>query len=120
MAKFTDIDMGRSASIRALKNVNAFSDTVHGCEEVLIEATADFIDFISLSKFSDAIENNLQSVSEMNDGSGVFLSSWMNIADFREMISGYDQELVDMTEKWQSLGANEVQIDGFLKRSTAV
>lgn len=119
MAKFTDIDLNRRAEIVPRKETKGFSDFVEGCEaiEIPVEATAKFIEFISQSKFSVAIENDLQSVSAMTDGSGALLSSWMNIADFREMVVGYDQAIADLTEKWQSLGVNEVEINGFLKRS---
>lgn len=122
MAKFTDIDLSRRAEIVPRKDTNGFSDFVKGCEAVEIPAdnTAKFIEFVSQSKFSNAIEHDLQCVSEMKDGSGALLSSWMNIADFREMIVGYDQALADLTEQWQSLGANEIEINGFKKRTKKI
>lgn len=122
MAKFTDIDLNRRAEIVPRKDIKGFSDFVEGCEAVEIPAedAAAFIDFISQSKFSAAIENDLQSVSEMADGSGALLSSWMSIADFREMIKDYDQDIADLSEKWQSLGANEIEINGFVKRTKKI
>lgn len=116
MAKFTDIDLNRRVEIVPRKEIKGFSDFVEGCEaiEISVETTAKFIEFISQSRFSAAIENDLQSVSEMADGSGALLSSWMNIADFREMIAGYDPTIANLTEQWQSLGANEIEVNGFV------
>lgn len=118
MAKFEDINLSRRVEIVPRKETKGFSDFVEGCEAVEIQAedTAKFIEFVSQSKFSNAIEHDLQCVSEMKDGSGALLSSWMSIADFRDMIKDYDQDIADLSEKWQSLGSNEIEINGFKKR----
>lgn len=106
--KFADIDITHPVSIRGLKNTKGVYSKVAGCEEISVKNTADFLAFVSKSKFSDVIEDDLQSTSDTKD---TFLSSWMNIVDFREMITEYEQNIAKLTEKWQSFGANQVEIN---------
>lgn len=125
MAKYKHIDKNKKFFIYGYVDKGGFLDIVEGCS-IEIKKAKVIVEFLNSEKnpYSKEIEETLQSMSEMKDGSGALLTGFLDIDKFYKMLVNIDNEneiirdIKTQSLDWKNKGSNIVMFDGFIDYST--
>lgn len=91
-----------------------------------LKKAKDFLTFLNSNKnpYAKEIEESLESISEMKDGSGELLTGYLDVDKFYKMLDvgcGKNcviDEIKSQAKNWKEKGVNMILFDGFIDYST--
>ena len=121
MSKLQRIDKNRSFFIDGYFFKDGLSEPIKGKDLRIEDKSKEILDFLQsgANNFLAEIEETLQSMCQMKDGSGALLTCWPHIDKFYEMLKATNDSsetlnlIKEKTLDWKESGVNEVYLSGY-------